>query len=169
MNKIYQLKSQKTMIEPKNNETKPVRREQDFQTYVLWKSLPSILRGQPLAALQGLGISDELVQELLMIKNQTEFAEKFKIRNGTLTEWNKKIDENNLLADTRKFWAKKLTSNVLIALYRKAIQEADAGRVRLWYEIVEGLGQQGLVNIDKAIIFQVVKDDKADKTPSDTV
>jgi len=169
MGKIYQSESQKDIIKSEKSEINLPYREQDFQTYVLWKSLPSILRGQSLVALQGLGIGDELVVELLSIKNQTEFSKKFKIRNGTLTEWNKKIEENNLLEDTRRFWAKKLTSNVLIALYKKAVQEADAGRVRLWYEIVEGLSQQGLVNIDKAIIFQVVKDDKAAKTSSEPV
>ena len=37
-----------------------VYKKQDFDSYVLWKSLPSILRGQPRQMLEKFGIDDEV-------------------------------------------------------------------------------------------------------------
>jgi hypothetical protein len=42
-----------------------VYKKQDFDTYVLWKSLPSFLRGQPRVVLEKFGLTDDLVLELL--------------------------------------------------------------------------------------------------------
>ena len=41
---------------PKNAENRGVYKTQDFESYALWKSLPSFLRGQPRQALEKLGI-----------------------------------------------------------------------------------------------------------------
>ena len=66
-----------------------VYKKQEFESYVLWRSMPSILRGQPSHVVEKLGIDDELAISLLSIKNQTEFAQRFGIKDlGTLTEWN---------------------------------------------------------------------------------
>ena len=45
--------------------------------------------------LSALGIKDEIAVDLLSIKNQNEFAEKYKISQvAILSRWNKKIEEN---------------------------------------------------------------------------
>ena len=122
---------------PKNAK-KITYKEQEFEMYVLWKSLPAILRGQEPRIYEQLKITDELVLQLLEIKNQTQFAKKFDVKDlATLTDWNKKIEEHDLLKNKRKEWAKRLTSNIVLALYKKALIEGDAARIKLWYQLVE--------------------------------
>lgn len=117
--------------------TKSVYRTQDFETYVIWKSLPSILRGQPRQVLEKQGIDDELAMELLQIKTQKDFAVKYGIKDqGTLTDWNKKIEQEGLLENINS-WARKLTPNVIYSLYKTIIKNGKAHEVRVWFEIVE--------------------------------
>jgi hypothetical protein len=117
-----------------------VYKRQEFESYVLWRSMPSILRGQPRHVIEKLGIDDELAMSLLDIKNQTEFAKRFGIKDlGTLTEWNKRIDENGGLMKDIVSWAKKLTPNVISALYREATKSGRAAEIKAWMEIVEGM------------------------------
>jgi hypothetical protein len=114
-----------------------VYKKQDFDTYVLWKSLPSFLRGQPRVVLEKFGLTDDLVLELLQIKTQTEFSVKFGIKDlGTLTDWNKRIDKDGLINPLNS-WARKLTPNVVFALYKNITKNGRAHEVRAWYEIIE--------------------------------
>ncbi len=80
-----------------NNAKKSVYKEKEFQTYALWKSLPSHIRGLKKEQLELYGFTDPLIISISKIKNQTEFAKFFHIKDlGTLTDWNNKIKENEL-------------------------------------------------------------------------
>jgi hypothetical protein len=112
-------------------------RKQDFDTYVAWKSLPSFLRGQPEAVLRKMGVEDDITIELLSIKTQKDFAERFHVKDqGTLTDWNKRIEAQGLLEHTYS-WARKLTPNVVLALYKTATKEGKAKEVKAWFELIE--------------------------------
>lgn len=125
--------------EPDKAKVPNVYKKQEFESYVLWRSMPSILRGQPRHVIEKLGIDDEVAMALLDIKNQTEFAKKFDIKDpGTLSAWNKKIEEDGGLMKHIHVWAKKLTPNVISALYRETTKTGRASEVRVWMEIVEG-------------------------------
>ncbi len=79
------------------NAKKNVYKEKEFQTYVLWKSLPAFFRGMQKKELQFYGFTDPLILKIVTIKNQTSFAKKFNIKDlGTLTDWNKRIKDNHL-------------------------------------------------------------------------
>lgn len=117
-----------------------VYKKQEFEAYVLWRSMPSILRGQPRHVIEKLGIDDEIALELLEIKSQTEFAERFGIKDlGTLSAWNKRVEEMGGLMDSINRWAKRLTPNVVSALYREATKTGRAAEVKAWMEIIEGM------------------------------
>ena len=123
-----------------NSKFANVYKKQEFESYILWRSMPSILRGQPRHVIEKLGIDDELAMSLLDIKNQTEFAKRFGIKDlGTLTEWNKRINEDGGLMKDIVSWAKKLTPNVISALYREATKTGKASEVKAWMEIIEGM------------------------------
>jgi len=123
-----------------NGKAPHVYKKQEFESYVLWRSMPSILRGQPRHVIERLGIDDEVAMSLLDIKNQTEFARRFDIKDlGTLSAWNKKIDEMGGLMKDISCWAKKLTPNVISALYREATKTGKASEVKAWMEIIEGM------------------------------
>lgn len=118
-------------------ENKGVYKKQDFESYIMWKSMPSILRGQPRQFLEKFGIDDEVAIDLLSIKTQTEFAAHFGIKDpGTLTDWNKRIEKEGL-AQGINAWARKLTPNVLLALYKNITKNGRAAEIKAWYEIVE--------------------------------
>ncbi len=128
-----------------SNETDPpdpitVYKKREFECYVLWRSMPSIFRGQPRHVIEKMGIDDEIAMSLLEIKNQTEFAKRFGIKDlGTLSEWNKKIEERGGLMRSINAWARRLTPNVVSALYREATKTGKAAEVKAWMEIVEGM------------------------------
>lgn len=114
-----------------------VYKTQDFSSYVLWKSLPSFLKGQPRMVLEKMGISDELTLSLIEIKTQTEFAQRFGIKDlGTLTDWNKRIEKEGLLSSIHS-WARNLTPNVVFALYKNVSKHGRAHEVRAWFELIE--------------------------------
>ena len=114
-----------------------VYKKQDFSSYILWKSLPSFLKGQPRVVLEKFGISDEIVFSMLEIKTQTEFANRFGIKDlGTLTDWNKRIEKDGLLTSVNS-WARNLTPNVIFALYKNVSKHGKAQEVRAWFELIE--------------------------------
>ena len=124
---------------PKNAKSHGVYKTQDFESYAMWKALPSFLRGQPRQALEKLGIDEEVALSLLEIKSQTEFAKRFGIKDlATLTDWNKKLEDEKIIPQIHK-WARKLTPNVIFALYRTATKQGKAAEVKTWIEIVEGM------------------------------
>lgn len=115
-----------------------VYKTQDYESYALWKSLPSFLKGQPRLVLEKFGINEDLVFELLEIKTQAEFARRFNIKDqGTLTDWNKRLEKDGL-SEHMYSWARKLTPNVIFALYKNISKNGRAQEVRAWNEIVEG-------------------------------
>ena len=123
---------------PKKAE-KGVYKTQDFESYAMWKAMPSVLRGQPQQVLEKFGVDDEIALSLLEIKTQTEFAKRFDIKYlTTLTDWNKRLAREGLLP-RMYVWARKLTPNVILALYKTATKDGKAAEVKAWLEIVEGI------------------------------
>jgi len=122
-----------------NSKRSGVYKKQDFDSYVLWKSLPSVLRGQPRQMLEKFGIDDDITIGLLEIKTQAEFAKRFDIKDpATLTDWNKRIEKDGLVPSIND-WARKLTPNVLLSLYKAITKNGKASEVKAWYQIVEGI------------------------------
>jgi len=124
----------------KDNEesnTRDVYRKREFELYKVWKSLPPMLKGKPAVTLQKFGIEDEDLISLLQIKTQTEFAQKYEIRDlGTLSDWNKRIKESGFQEDMYG-WARQLTPNVMFALYKNIMKHGRAHEVRAWNELIE--------------------------------
>jgi len=111
-------------------------KKQVYETYALWKSLPSFLKGQPRVALEKFGIEEEAMFELLGIKTQLEFSQKYEVDVGTLTDWNKRLEKDGISKNLNA-WARKLTPNVVFALYKHIIKSGRAHEVRAWFEFVE--------------------------------
>ena len=107
-----------------------------YESYALWKSLPSFLRGQPRANLEKFGIDEEMTLELLEIRSQADFSKKYDVDVGTLTDWNKRLEKSGITKNINS-WARKLTPNVIFALYKNIGKNGKAHEVRAWYELVE--------------------------------
>jgi len=123
------------------NAKKNVYKEKEFQTYVLWKSLPAFFRGMQKKELQSYGFTDPLILKIVTIKNQTSFANKFNIKDlGTLTDWNNRIKNNNLDSFTlntifkkefEKINIKNIPKNNKVLKKKSSIKKNDARKVKL--------------------------------------
>lgn len=128
----------------KLGKNKPVIQEQGrraelariYDIYKAWKTIPPLMRGQDSEVIKRLGIEEKEVAELMQIRSQTEFSEKYGVSQEALSDWNKLLLKDEDVIDTKK-WFKKLTRNVISSLYRKALIEGDAPRVKLWFQYME--------------------------------
>lgn len=114
----------------------PVRIE-EFNDYLIWKTLPATIRGLSREYLiEKIGIEDENVIRIASIRTQKDFGKQYKppIAEATLVDWNKLIDEEQLINTTRVKFANKMVSNVLMALYTKAMKTGNAQEVGMFME-----------------------------------
>lgn len=119
------------------NTTKPYKQDV-YDAYVTWKSIPACMRLKTAKKVaRELTQDDALFGELLQVRNQSEFAERYNIENSTLSNWNKLIEKNEPFSEIRK-WGHKLTKNLLWSLYTHTIENGNPKNVELWFQIVEG-------------------------------
>lgn len=124
------------------------QKEKEYQAYCLWRSVPFFFRNPPKDKVTGLtptsrdfalamGIEDDTMLDLVEIKTQGQFGERYNVDINTLTRWNKTASAQNGLEEARK-WATNLTKNVLFSLYNNAIRKGLAPETKLWLQVVEG-------------------------------
>lgn len=133
----------------KNNAKVRLRRYREFETYAKWFSLSPVLRLLSEDQLNKLGIDSPEELELLKIKNQREFARKFKIGEDVLSEWKQREDFWQLVDKLKKQWGKSKTPSVLVGFFKKAVSEADAARVKLWLEYFEDWKTKSEIDINQ--------------------
>ncbi len=122
-------------------------KETEYESYILWKALPAFFKYPPVAKdgsrpdavlfCESLGVDDDRVLQLVKIKTQKEFAERFDVSEDTLSLWNKTIRVRSALQDMRE-WGRGLTKNVMMSLYNNCIRKGFAIDVKLWLQAVEG-------------------------------
>lgn len=116
----------------------------EFRDYKYWKSLPALWKKMSNDELANkFGIDDDYTLELLDLKTQDQFANKYGLERATLTLWNKRIEKegNEYLENTKK-WARKLNKNVVMAHYNKLIRKFDPVSGDLWYKVVDGWNEK---------------------------
>lgn len=108
----------------------------EYDIFCIWSSLPAFIKTQPEEVLKGkMGIDDPFLLELATIKNRSQFSEKFGVDPDTLTSWGKIVDDNPNTDDIKK-WAKKLTKNVVMGVYKQAINKGGEN-AKLWLKWVQ--------------------------------
>lgn len=119
------------------NTISPYKKE-IYELYVLWRSFPVSL-GSSVPEIEEIVSSvDNLnIKDLLQIKNQTEFAKKYKVENSTLTNWNNLIEKRHVIDDSKK-WAQSLIKNMILSLYDHALETGNPAAFKLWFEVVCG-------------------------------
>ena len=112
------------------------------EAFRMWLILPDQFKGLPERMTELLGINDEDSLELLKIKTMQAFAQEFGVIPQTLSRWRKEIESNDDFLKGVKGEMRKLTKNVMAALYRKVLEEGDGTRVMAWMKIVEDWREQ---------------------------
>ncbi len=141
LNIIERAKGEKNLPKPQISNPhggKPYTKE----VFKLWLSLPDIFKGSPERIVELLGIQDDISKELLKIKSMTEFASEFGVIPQTLSGWRKDIEDDVDFMPAVKREMRKLTKNIMGALYRKTLEEGDAARVTIWMKIIEDWREQ---------------------------
>ena len=142
--KIFKNKREISLVEKAKNDKeigagvgRGNKMENTREAFKSWLLLPKTFLGAPENVLRVLGITDPESVELCSIRSQVEFASKFGVVEPTLSHWKREMQRGNDFNDFR-ISMQSLTKNVMGALYRKAIEEGDAPRVKLWLQTVEG-------------------------------
>lgn len=165
---IKRAKVKKTLKKAgkQNCDSQDVRSEQDFerdeafQLFCVWMTLPRVWIGQDAKQLKQKGIDDEQLVMLLGIKTQKEFAKQFGVHENTMTAWKKKQHERNHLADAR-VWISRLTGNVIGNLYREASGVKVApGTFKEYFRVVHELGERVEVTVPEELREALGKLDK---------
>jgi hypothetical protein len=140
--------------------------------------LPSIFRYPPKDKKTGIapssrdfcemiGVDDEQILDLLEIKTQGQFAERFDVSKDTLSIWNKTLGVRDSLDDIRK-WARSLSKNVVSSLYNTAVRKGSSFEVKLFMQLVEGWEEKQKVehNYKGVESFTIIRPSKIiDVTP----
>lgn len=151
---------------PITSEKPPVDLDSVYELYCLWKSLPPFLKCPPRrkgqkedpdvrAYAMDAGIDDPVTLDLLEIKTQGEFAQRYGIHQDTCTDWNKTQGVRDNLQDIRK-WARQLTRNVLMSLYQTAMKKGFATEVKLWFQLIEKWEEKMKVEHDYLGVTELV-------------
>lgn len=142
-----------------------------FETYVAWRSIPALLKNPPVDRKSGtrlsveefceqMGIDDEQTIDLAKIRSGTQFCERFSVSRNTLTRWDKDMKGRDTLADLRE-WSLKLSKNVIMALYNKAIRKGDAFEVKIWFQLINQWNEKQVVEHDyrgvKSITYEIIE------------
>lgn len=109
----------------------PFYKKDTFVLYRTWLSLPGFLKGKDVLSLEKAGIDDPDMVDLLSLKTQKQFAERFGVDPQTLVVWNKYIYANYDIFEEVRAWSTKLIKNVVGATYNSALQrdpKANADR-----------------------------------------
>lgn len=135
--------------------TKEPYKMDTFEAYVLWKSIPVLLKKPPTPRggirptardfAESQGIDDEDVLRLVEITTQGQFAEEFNVSIDTLTEWNKTIKERDTLTDTKK-WAKGLINNLIMSMYNHAMKKGNPLTFKLFFQVVGDFQEKAIID-----------------------
>ena len=141
------------------------KEEELIDKYCLWKAMPSMLRYPPRSKdgtqpsardfAKQMSIHEETMLELVEIKTQKEFGEKFAISENTLTRWNKDHVESKSAHELMKYWSSSLSKNVLLALYNKCIRTGFGLEVKLWFQLVEGWSEKTTLEIKPKVVDRI--------------
>lgn len=129
------------------SDNNPIK-EAEYEKYCLWKRLPLAFKAPPKDKTTGMrptpaefcevmGIQDSLILELVELKTQKAFAEKYGVSEDTLSLWNKTLGVRSALQDIRK-WATHMTQGILLSMGNKALRKGDWPEVKLWLQTIEG-------------------------------
>lgn len=107
------------------------------EVFRLWLSMPDQFKGAPDRIVSLLGLTDPIALELLKLPTMQAFADEFGVMRTTLSRWRGEVERDKDFALDVKKQLRTVTRNVLGALYRKALEEADAARIKIWLQYVE--------------------------------
>ena len=146
-NKPQEIKKEIDKEVDKVSKKSKAYRTAEFNAFVLWKTLPASLKKLGDGELELMGLKDPMTLKLLDIGTQSAFAKEYKVREATLSKWNKMIYEENLIFNSIGVWGKSMTPNIMMALAKTALSKGEAKEVLAWVKIVENWSEKSQVDL----------------------
>lgn len=119
---------------------------QEYRLFLIWRSLPMEIKKGGRPYLEAAGIDDEDLLALSDCQTMTQFSDKFRIDQDTLTAWKNKPVPPEFEAIDWRTWAKQLTTSVVALLFEGIQKDKDAPRIKLWLQAVDGYVEQSNIN-----------------------
>lgn len=117
------------------------------QLFTLWLTIPDVFRGST-QRIEDLGITDPTMLAMVQIPSQKAFGDRYNMPDSSLSRWSEQIQESSDFFGVVKAQMKKLTKNVMGALYMNVKKAGNAAEAKLWNELVEDWKQH--LGIDHA-------------------
>jgi len=134
---------------PKKSDSEPVfnpYKGQEYRLFLIWRSLPMEIKNGGRPYLATAGIDDEDLLALSDCRTMSQFSEKFRIDQDTLTAWKNKPVPPEFEAIDWRMWAKQLTTSVVALLFEGIQKDKDAARIKLWLQAVDGYVEESSIN-----------------------
>lgn len=133
----------------KKHESEPVfnpYKGHEYRLFLTWRTLPVTLRGISVEDAEDRGVKDPELLELIQLKTQSDFANRFQISMNTLTDWKKQpVPEEFEKLDWR-YWAREFTPEVVHHLLEGIREKKKADAIKLWFQTVDGFVEETAVN-----------------------
>lgn len=164
-----ELSLQERLILEKKTWKAPKPRAVAKEALKLWMSIPAIFLGDE-ETMSKLGADEDDVRFIMSITTQKQFAETVGVEEPVISKWKSELLKDNDSFALTKSFMRRLTKNVLGALYRFAIKEGDAARIKLYMQIIEswkesvgvehsgGIDDLGLSTKERAELDKLLKD-----------
>jgi len=91
--------------------------------------------------------------------SDADFAHKYDISAWTLVEWKKKDFFWRDVRKRLKIWGRSRTPDVLLSLYKNAVQYGNASEASLWFKIFEGFSEKVDINISSRKAVESIQQD----------
>lgn len=118
-----------------------VESQRNKEAYLMWRSMPALLRMLPAADLTKMGydVDDPMFKKLIEIKNESQFTVVFGLSNNQPARWREDPEFNRQVQELAvNDHVMRFKKDVDFAFTQKTIREADSGRVKLWKQLYEG-------------------------------
>lgn len=117
-------------------------REKDYELYLQWASLPTIVKSLPVHQLASLGFDateNPLLEKLISLRFKKDFCREFRVSVDTIADWEKRPDFEQRLQQIRnRNQILRFEKEIDFAFTMKVLKEADAPRVKLWKQLYGG-------------------------------
>lgn len=125
-----------------------IQKQTEFELFTVWLSLPPLMKRPPAqkggivpearAFAESMGIDDEIILDLVELKTQKDFANRYLVDEATLVRWKNKIKTQGLIGITAmQNWAQTMSANVLMSIYQHAMKKGNPLTAKLWFQLVD--------------------------------
>lgn len=134
----------------------------EYETYRLWEGIPAVYKEQmakkPEEFAASMGITDELLLELLAIRTKAQFAEKYRVHPDTLTRWEAKLEKEGERFEGVREMMRKLTPNVMGSHYNSLLKRFNPLTGKLWYQVAEKFAEKTDSSVSVRGVAEMLKE-----------